>query len=41
MGASTSEASQTPKLYDHPGAKKNVWKYFGYLKYQHFGTHVL
>jgi len=24
MEASTSEASQTPKVYDHPGAKKKV-----------------
>ena len=32
MKASTSEASQTPKLYDHPGANKNVvWKYFGFI----------
>jgi hypothetical protein len=32
MKASTSEASQTPKLYDHPGANKSVvWKYFGFI----------
>ena len=27
------EASQTPKLYDHSGAKKGfVWHYFGFIK---------
>jgi hypothetical protein len=30
---SAREASQTPKLYDHPGGKKiDVWKYFGFIK---------
>jgi hypothetical protein len=30
---STREASQTPNLYDLPGAKKCVvWKYFGFIK---------
>jgi hypothetical protein len=33
MKASTREVSQTPKLYDHPRAKKiDVWKYFGFIK---------
>ena len=33
MEASTREASQTPKLYDHSGAKKGVvWHYFGFIK---------
>ena len=33
MEASTREASRTPKLYDHSGAKKSiVWKYFGLIK---------
>ena len=27
------EASQTPKLDDHPGAKNSiVWQYFGFIK---------
>ena len=33
MEASMREASQTPKLDDHPGAKNSiVWQYFGFIK---------
>ena len=34
MEASTREVSQTPKHYDHSGAKKKsvVWKYFALIK---------
>jgi len=40
MEASTSEASQTPKVYDHPEGKKKsvVWKYFGFIKAKNGST---